>query len=128
MVYDYMQKQANQQLEVSLDNHQYDESQLIELKVPVHLPYQVNWASYKRYNGEITLNGVKYNYVERKLANDTLYLKCIANAEDMRLQSAKNEFFKLSNNLLQNNNPKKAESNTAIFKIFSRYLVKLHWE
>lgn len=115
-MYDYMQKEANKQLEVSLDNNAYDESQLIEIKVAVHLPYQTSWASYERYNGEIQLNGVKYKYVKRKLANDTLYLKCIPNTKEMMLQTAKNDFFKLSNNLLQNTSSKKADNSTSVFK------------
>lgn len=106
LVYDFLQVKANDQLEAFLDNHSYDESQLIELKIPVHLPYQTSWTSYERYNGEIELNGTMYKYVKRKLANDTLYLKCIPNQNKMRLETAKNDFFKISNNLDQNNNPK----------------------
>lgn len=115
-MYDYMQKKANQQLEASLDNNSYDESRLIELKVAVHLPYQTSWSSFERYNGEIELKGVKYKYVERKLANDTLYLKCIPNTKEMMLQTAKNDFYKLSNNLLDNNSSKKTDNNTSVFK------------
>lgn len=117
-MYDYMQKQANKQLEASLDDNNYDESQLIVIKVAVNLPYQTSWASYERYNGEIQLNGVKYKYVKRKLANDTLYLKCIPNTKEMLLQTAKNDFYRLTNNLLQNSNSKKANNTASIFKNF----------
>lgn len=110
-----MQKEANKQLEAKLDNNNYDESKLIELKVAVNIPYQTSWTSYQRYNGEIEINGVKYKYVKRKLANDTLYLKCIPNTKEMMLQTAKNDFFKLSNNLLDNNSSKKADNNS-VFK------------
>lgn len=115
-MYDFMKTQANKQLEVALDNNHYDESQLIELKVPVNLPYQTSWSSYQRYDGEIEISGVKYKYVKRKLANDTLYLKCIPNTKEMKLQTAKNDFFKLSNNLLPNNNSKKADNSASVFK------------
>ncbi len=116
LMYDYMQKQANKQLEVALDKNHYDESQLIELKVPVNLPYQTSWASYQRYDGEIEIDGIKYKYVKRKLANDTLYLKCIPNKKEMALQTAKNDFFKIANDLTQNKNPKKADNSTSVFK------------
>ena len=116
LMYDYMQKEANKQLEANLDNKQYDESQLIELKVAVNLPYQTSWSSYERYNGEITINGVKYKYVKRKLANDTLYLKCIPNTKEMMLQAAKNDFFKFSNNLVDNKSSKGADNNASVFK------------
>jgi len=115
-MFDYMQHKASQQLEAVLDNNSYDESELIELKVPVHLPYQNSWTSYQRYNGEIELNGVMYKYVKRKLANDTLYLKCIPNTQKMYLETAKNDFFKISNNLLQNSNSKKQDNTKSVTK------------
>lgn len=105
LLFDFMEKEANAKLEFSLDHNAYSESQLITLKVPVHLPYQVNWADYERYNGEIKLNGIVYKYVKRKLANDTLYLKCIPDTKKMDLLKAKNDFFSISNNLAQNNHP-----------------------
>jgi hypothetical protein len=111
-----MLKQANEQLEAVLDNNSYDESQLIEIKVPVHLPYQNNWTAYERYNGEIELNGIMYKYVKRKLSNDTLYLKCIPNTQKMHLETAKNEFFQISNNLLQNSNSKKQDNTKSVTK------------
>ena len=101
-----MQVKASEQLETFLDNHFYDESQLIELKIPVNLPYQASWTAYERYNGEVELNGTIYKYVKRKVSNDTLYLKCIPNERKMRLETAKNDFFKISNNLVQNKNSK----------------------
>ncbi len=109
-MYDFMQHKANEKLEVSLDNNSYDESELVELKIAVHNAYQNSWASYERYNGEIELNGTTYKYVKRKLSNDTLYLMCIRNSTKMRLETAKNDFFKISNDLVQNNNPKKADN------------------
>lgn len=115
-MFDYMQHQANEQLEAVLDNNSYDKSELIEIKVPVHLPYQNSWTAYERYNGEIELNGVMYKYVKRKLANDTLYLKCIPNTQKMHLETAKNDFFKISNNLLQNSNSKKQDNSKSVIK------------
>lgn len=109
LMYDFMQQKANEHLEAVLDNNSYDESELIELKIPVHNAYQNSWASYERYNGEVELNGTTYKYVKRKLANDTLYLMCIRNSEKMRLESAKNDFYKISNNVDQNTNSKKTE-------------------
>ena len=108
-MYDFMQTKANEKLEAFLDQNAYDESQLIELKIPVHNAYQNSWSGYERYNGEVELNGTTYTYVKRKLSNDTLYLMCIRNSEKMRLETAKNDFFKISNNLEQNNNSKKTE-------------------
>ena len=49
-------------------------------------------------------------YVKRKVVNDTLYVMCIPNTKKMHLQSAKDDFFKISNDLIQNNNSKKSDN------------------
>jgi hypothetical protein len=121
LMYDFMQKHANKQLEIALDDNSYKESELIELKIPVNIAYQNSWTSYERYDGEIEMNGVKYKYVKRKLANDTLYLKCIPNKKEMALQNAKNDFFKITNDLTQNKNPKKADNSNSVFKFLTVY-------
>ena len=37
---DYLQDRADIQLESQLDQHQYDETSLIEIRVPLNMPYQ----------------------------------------------------------------------------------------
>ena len=107
---DYLQQKADAQLEASLDNNSYDDSQLVELKVPINVPYQTNWAAFQRFDGEVEINGILYKYVKRKVVNDTLYVMCIPNTKKMHLQSAKDDFFKISNDLIQNNNSKKSDN------------------
>jgi hypothetical protein len=111
-----MQQKLNDQLEVRLDNNAYDESQLVELKIPMHLPYQTSRSSYQRYNGEIEINGMLYKYVKRKVCNDTLFLMCIANTKKMHLETAKDDFFKISNDLMQNTSSKKSDNSKSVFK------------
>ncbi len=114
LVVQYMQQKVSNRLEASLDKNLYSDAQLIELKVPMNLPYQTNWSAYQRYDGEIEVDGIMYKYVKRKVANDTLYLMCIPNTKKMRLETAKNDFFKLSNDLMQNNNSKKSDNSKTI--------------
>jgi hypothetical protein len=114
LVVQYMQQKVSDQLEARLDRNLYNESQLIELKVPLHLPYQTNWSAYQRFDGEIEVEGIMYKYVKRKVANDTLYLMCIPNTKKMNLETAKNDYFKLSNDLTQNNNSKKSDNSKTI--------------
>ena len=109
-----MQHKADVQLEARLDKNLYDESQLIELKLPIHLPYQTSWAAYERYDGEINLNGTLYKYVERKVSDDTLYLKCLPNTKKMHLETAKDDYFKNTNDLAQNNNSQKSGNSKTI--------------
>ena len=61
-----------------IDMGNYDEEQLLEIKVPLRLPYYSSSLKYERYYGEIDLNGKYYNYVMRKVINDTVYLLCLS--------------------------------------------------
>ena len=97
-------------LEQRLNNSEYDESQLIEIKVPLKLPYQTNWKEFERFDGEIEVNGIHYKYVKRAVYNDSLVLLCLPNEGKMRLQSARDEFFKLVNDIQHPTTGKKSDS------------------
>lgn len=56
--------------------------------MPLHLPYMSNWSKYERIDGEIEFDGVHYNYVKRKVTNDTLYLLCLPNKTKSELYSS----------------------------------------
>ena len=56
------------------------------------MPYITNWSNYERVDGEMEVNGIYYNYVKRKVYNDTLYLMCVPNKNKTRLSSARNEY------------------------------------
>ncbi|GAC1424761.1 MAG: hypothetical protein NVSMB7_00840 [Chitinophagaceae bacterium] len=107
-VINLVQQDADTKLEARLDRNEYDESQLIEIKVPVNMPYQTDWAGFERYDGEIEVNGIHYKYVKRKVQDGQLVLKCIPNQVKQRLESAKDDLFKISNDLQQGNSPKKS--------------------
>lgn len=96
---DFLQHRADQQLEARLDHNDYDESQLIEMRVPLNMPYQVASSDFERIDGEIEINGIHYKYVKRKVDNGELVLMCVPNQAKMRLQSARDEFFKLVHDL-----------------------------
>lgn len=106
-VINIMQQKADTRLEAKLDRNEYDESQLIEIKVPVSMPYQTDWADFERYDGEIEVNGIHYKYVKRKIQDGLLVLKCIPNQTKQRLESAKEAIFKTTNDLQQDNAAKK---------------------
>ena len=106
-VINIVQQQADTKLEAQLDRDEYDEAQLIEIKVPVNMPYQTDWAGFERYDGEIEVNGIHYKYVKRKVQDGQLVLKCIPNHTRQRLESAKEDLFKISNDLQQDNAAKK---------------------
>lgn len=75
-----------------LDDKQYSDTELIEVKLPLHLPYLSNWNDYERIDGEMEYNGIYYNYVKRKVCNDTLFLLCLPNQSKTRFYHARHEY------------------------------------
>ena len=67
------------------DRDNYSEDDLIELKTALNLPYYTTSGDYERVDGEIELDGVLYNYVKRKVSNDTLYVMCLPNETKTKL-------------------------------------------
>lgn len=115
----YWQQQAENKLEAHLDQHDYDESQLISIKVPLTtLSYYNSSTTFERVNGQIEVNGVQYKYVQRRIFKDSLELRCIPNTTAMNLQKVKNEFFRQVNDLQQQTKGQK--SNTTTTRDFSK--------
>lgn len=97
-----MQYRASQQLELRLDRQQYDESQLISIKVPTtHLAYYNNSTTFERVDGQIEINGVICQYVKRRIYNDSLELLCIPNHKAMQLRAVGKDRLKLIADLEQ---------------------------
>ena len=97
----YMEQQATTQLQSKLDQNLYDESTLIEIRVPLNMPYIANWNDFETFYGETEIAGTHYTYVKRKVENGELVLLCIPNTAKTELQAAKINYFKLVNDLQQ---------------------------
>lgn len=123
IVSDFLQERSDVQLEARLDNNDYNESELIEIRVPINLPYHNDWADFERYDGEVEIDGVHYKYVKRKVEKGELVLMCLPNNEKQLLQTARDNFFKLVNDLQQPDSGKKTDKgNSNSFKsLFSEY-------
>ena len=95
-----MQDRANLQLQSQLDLRHYDESQLISIKLPAtHLAYYNNSARFERVDGRIDINGVPYQYVKRRIYNDSIELFCIPNQMTLKLRLSGEDYFKLINDI-----------------------------
>jgi hypothetical protein len=78
-VLSYLQQKADLQLEARIDINDYDESQLVEVRAPLQLPYQITWDQFERCYGTIEIDGKSYTYVERKMVDGYMIFKCIPN-------------------------------------------------
>ncbi len=98
MAINLIQQKADAKLEVRLDNSEYDESQLIEIRVAMNMPYQQRYTEFERHYGEIEIEGKSYTYVKRKIEGDVLILKCIANQSKQEAKIIKNDLAKANSN------------------------------
>ena len=107
----YLENRADSKLEASIDANNYNEADLISIKVAANLPYLANSKSYERIDGEITIKGINYKYVKRRLYNDSLELLCIPNMDKTGVQRAGKDFYQLANDIATNNSSKKSTGN-----------------
>jgi hypothetical protein len=89
-----LQDHADRKLEALLDNNEYEESQLIEIKMALNMPYQQRFTEYERHYGQIEIDGKSYTYVKKKIEGDIVIFKCIANESREQLKSAQNNIVK----------------------------------
>ncbi len=109
LVFNYAQQQSDIQLQASFDSECYNEAEMLTLTIPTNLPYQNDRNSFERVDGEVTYEGKIYKYVKRKIVDGQLVLLCLPDHNKMRLQSAKDDFFKTANDLVQSNHSKKSD-------------------
>lgn len=121
---DFLQHRANVQLEAKLDKNDYHEDELIEIKVPLHLPYQLNWSKFERFDGEIDVNGIHYKYVKRKVYNDSLILLCLPNQTQQKLEKAKDDYFKIVNDIAPSSQKKSEKNNLSFKNILTEFFVE----
>jgi len=110
----YWQERADSRLQARLDRNEYDESQLLSVKVPIATSQSYNntgSGNFERVDGHIDIRGVRYQYVKRRYVQDSLELLCIPNEASIKLQQVKNDFFRQANDLQQQTQGKKTPSN-----------------
>lgn len=94
IVFIYLEEHAHLSMARHLDENSYAPETLTEIRVPLHLPYSLSDNSFERVDGSIVIEGRSYNYVERKMQNDTLILHCIPNKRADRIKQAYTEYGK----------------------------------
>jgi hypothetical protein len=112
-----MDNMATQKLDAKLDAGEYAEENLIEIKVPLNMPYQNRVTEFERHYGEITIEGKAYTYVKMRIDKDMLVLKCIANSGKELLKNTSDNLAKANSSQDMENNGKK--HNTSFSKNIS---------
>ena len=94
-----LQYHANKEMVQQLDEGDYSDGETVVIKVPMTLPYQINWTGFERVNGEFEHHGEFYQLVKEKLENDTLSIVCIRDHKEKQIVSTLVDFTKQSNDL-----------------------------
>lgn len=116
LAFSILQEKASTRLESHLDNYSYDESQLVEIRVAMNMPYQERFTEFERHYGEIEIDGKAYTYVKRKIEGDIVIFKCIANESKEQLKSLQDEWAKANSDAGMNKPaPKQTHSFAKIF-------------
>ena len=92
LVFHYFIRQSEQRFAAQLDENKYKDAELVELSIPFNLPYTQNSSQFETLNGTVELNGILYNYVKRRIYNDTLYIMCLPNQQRTQLIKEKSKY------------------------------------
>lgn len=114
--YYFEEQRSDEQIVALLENEEYDEADLVTIKIPLYLPYQTNWKEFETTDGEIEVEGTIYKYVKRKVQHGELVLLCIPHHDKMQVNTARDDFFKYANDLAQNTSDKNTRNSGHNFK------------
>jgi hypothetical protein len=92
----YLQTNQTNYIERKVDKRQYRDDELISIKTRLHLPYYSSSVEFERAYGSINVNGVDYEYVKKRVYDDTLELLCLPNHGKSNLQHISNELTKVA--------------------------------
>jgi hypothetical protein len=108
LVSNYFDQKASDQLVALIEENDYDEASLVVIKTPINLPYYANNPQFERVDGEIVIKGIVYQYVQRRIYNDSLELKVIPNQDRLHIKNAREDFYKLAQDLSNTGSDKKS--------------------
>lgn len=87
-----IQNNANKVFYSKIETGDFNALNLYEIKVDLQLPYATDWAEFEKIRGTIVVDGVVYNFIERKYENGFMIYKCLPNHRGTELQNARDYF------------------------------------
>lgn len=99
-----------------LDQKKYNDAELIQISIPLHLPYVQN-SNFERVDGTVENDGIQYNYVKRRVHNDTLYILCLPNHQKSLLVKGRTSYAGNANDFAANKKEKETSAKKAGFGI-----------
>lgn len=110
----YLEREANLRIESKIETLSHLDRELITVKIPINLPYQIDWKGFERVDGEVSVNGKIYRYVKQRVYRDTLILLCLNDKEKTSLKKRAAEYFQQVNDLTAETNKKPVFKNSKL--------------
>jgi hypothetical protein len=129
LLFQYFIYRSDNLINQRINHNNYNKTELVQVKIPVHMPAVVNWDDYEQISGEMAMNGYSYNYVGLKVTQDTMYLLCLPNDEKTRLIAADNTYAKQVSD-----SPQSKKSNSTLPKVsiavskYDHHVTEFHFE
>lgn len=108
IVSNYFDQKAADKLVNLIEENNYNESELISIKTPINLPYYANNPKFERVDGEMVIDGIVYQYVQRRVYNDSVEIRVLPNQDRLHIKNAREDFYKLAADLEQKGPDKKS--------------------
>jgi len=89
-----LQYKNDKEMIQKFDAENYSESEIVTIKIPISIPYAMDSKNFERVDGKFEHNGEFYRLVKQKLSQDTLYVACVKDYENKRIDDAMTSFVK----------------------------------
>lgn len=104
----------------TIEKETYNTADLVTFKFSAkQLPYYTNSKNYEAANGEVDVNGVSMQYVKKRIVDDSIEYVCLPNKQKSSIKNARDDFFKLINDLQNTASKTSSKNNTKTYKAFS---------
>ncbi len=109
-IFTAIENNVTAKLELKISSGNYSEDQLVEIQIPLNMPYYSD-KGYENVYGETDWNGNHYRYVKRKVSGNTLYLLCLPHTDKNNIVKAKDEYAKAVNDVPSNKQGSQQKNN-----------------
>ncbi len=88
--------QTDQRLTARVQASLYNDDEIVELKIPVALPYPIHNQGFQPAEGRFEHGGQHFKLIKHKFENDTLYVVCIRDHETRQLVNTIRDYVQLT--------------------------------
>ena len=126
IVLHYWKQSENQYSSTKPDDRKYEDSDLVEIKIPLRIAYIKDSDAFEYIDGDIEYNGKHYSYVSGEIAGDILIVRCKPNLAKTKFQSDKDAFLSMIDGLEKQTSSKKNNESSPrpLFKATGDYILE----